>query len=974
MSDSFWRPSNEQRRTILLLEALGLIHDLGKLSNRFLQSQEPSPTTDYEHRLVADPRSLPLYTNRTPITNDAADTYLCEILNDAANKPSAFQERPDLTTVLQQVTFTDWTGQQYNFAELMPLVARPGLSHTTANWSGVLGRDMRPGLLVGGLHGPAHIEKEGEPSQHKQSYSHVFRATPFGLEKQVGTSSTFEELTDALSKLPLDDLIKIVTDQRSAWLAQMKMLMGRGLADNRRPHNEVSLWDWGYTVATMTKAAAAYIFRHGWPTNLNDVPYRTLRINLDILECYTRSDKISDILGMRQILNEAFRRVQVLLEETYTLGNSFYQDETGIYYVLPDIFDNKELAVLRREIQAHFAPDLRPRVYFGERITAGQLDGKSSAHDPTALRRLVADPRTQALSEASTQTDNNLYLFEAEWKEKEGRPTNAAICVACGMRPIGYPQNHSQPDIEQELAPWATQAKARRRSICRICLDRRGRRAEKWAQDGLQGTIWIDEVADVNGRLALLIGKLELRGWLDGTLLETIRVTSTTPKNPSPARLYRIVETARAFWEQMSDTFMPTVVGQHPYRLALYPEQNTAHNLGDFHAYELAANNVVLSVVWDNPNNRFLTVDNLSYVANQLGVDENNILNLLQGHSYEVREPSAFLSSGQVLGDLVIEQVERLDGYLPAIPLLAEPSVCLMLVPADKALDLIHKIKREYEQQMGRVRDRLPLHLGLIFFHRRTPVRTVLEAGRGMLQMSAGVEGWRLIGKNVFTTDCELIFDNGIAWRIPVVTGDGSIQDDWYPRMYEGDTYSQRQVKHVSDLRLRNSRMPLDRGWKVWVQPGRFDFEFLDTTARRFEIHYDDGRRASRPTRPFYLEDLDRLELLWRLLEQLERSQRYQVVATIEATRELWYGATSSQPDDEVFTQFVHDTLAGAAWPHRRRWDAAQHAWVDRANDDPQPAGWRSIPRDWQRQLIQAGVRGELVDLLELRMEILKER
>jgi hypothetical protein len=948
MSYSFWRPSDEQRRTILLLEALGLIHDLGKLSNRFLQSQDPSSTTNYEHRLVADPRLLHLYANHATITGDAAYTYVQEILNDAANKPSAFQERTDLTTVLEQVTFTDWTGQQYNFAELMPLVARPGLAHTPANWSGVLAKEMQPGLLVGGLHGPAHIEKEGEPSQHKQPYSHVFRATPFGLEEQVGTSSTLDELTEAIKKLPLADIIQITTDQRSAWLAQMKRLLSRGLADNRRPHNEVSLWDWGYTVATMTKAAAAYIFRKGWPTNLNDLPYRTLRVNIDILERYTRSDKISDLLGVRQVLNEAFSRVKALLEEVYALGNSFYQDETGIYYLLPDIFDNEELAALRQEIQACFASDLRPRVYFGGRITAGQLDGKSTTHDPTALRRLVADPRKEALSEASTQTDNNLYLFEAEWTE--GRPTNAAICVACGVRPIGYPQN-----IEQELAPWATQAKARRRSICRICLDRRGRRAEQWSRDGLQGTIWTDEVADTNGRLALLVGKFDLEGWLDGTLLDTLRVTNTISKNPSPARLYRIVETARAFWEKVSNTLMTTVVGQRQCRLALYPGQNLSHDLGDFHAYELVVNNVALSVIWDKPNNRFLTVDNLGYVAAQLGVVEDTIADLARGHSYEIREPSAFLSSGQVLGKLAVEQVEKLDGYLPAIPLLAEPSTCLILVPADKALKLAHEIKREYEQQMGRVRDRLPLHLGLIFCHRRTPVRTVLEAGRGMLQMSAGVqwESWRLIKKNLSTTDCELIFDNGITWHIPVVTGDGSTSDKWYPRMYEGDTYLQRQAKHVSDLRERNSKMPLDKGWKVWVQPSRFDFEFLDTTARRFEIYYGaDGRRASRRTRPFYLEDLDRLETLWGYLKQLQPAQRYQVVSTIEATREAWHGTDSNGQSltDPVFRQFVADTLAGAEW----RGDA-----------------WQS--QDARDRLIQAGVRGELADVLELRMKILKE-
>lgn len=956
MSYSFWQPSDEQRRAILLLEALGLIHDLGKLSNRFLESQEPSATTDYEHRLLADPRSINIYNTHTTISGDAASDYAQTILSEAASRPSAFQERADLTAVLEKISLTDWAGQSYTFAELAPLAARPGLARAAANWRGVFAKEMQPGLLVGGLHGPAHIEKEGEPDRHKQPYSHVFRATPFGLEEQVGTVSS-QELTDALKALPLADIENITTNQRSDWLDRMKALMNRGLADNRRPHNEVSLWDWGYTVATMTKAAAAYIFKNGWPTNLDDLPYRTLRINLDILERYTHSDKISDLLGVRQSLNEAFSRVRALLEDSYALGNCFYRDETGIYYMLPDIFDDNELAALRREIQARFAPDLRPRVHLGERITAGQLDGRSPAHDSSAIHRLVAEPRAQALKEAPTQTDNNLYLFESEWTE--GRPANAETCMACGVRPVGFPRQHSQAEVERELAAWATQEKAERRNICRVCLDRRGRRAEQWAKGDLQDTIWTDEVADDNGRLALVVGKLDLDGWLDGTLLSTLQVTSSATKNPSPARLYRIAETARQFWERVTGALMPTVVGQRSSRLALYPQPDSTPDLGDFHAYEMEISGVALNVVWDKPRGRFLTSENLSYFARRLETDQEEIISRVRGRELQVLEPSAFLKSGQPLVKAVIERVEKLDGYLPAIPLLAEPSACLMLVPADRALALAHAIKSEYKRQMGRVRDRLPLCLGLVFCHRRTPVRAVLEAGRAMLKMNAGGEweGWRLIGKNSpTTTECELSFDNGVTWRISVVAGDGATKDEWYPRMYEADNWEQRQAKHVSDLRVRNASIPPNKGWKVWVRPSLFDFEFLDTTGRRFEIYYDERGRRPRRTRPFYLEDLDRFDELWKLMKHLTVSQRHQIVRAIEATREEWYGAEQGNRanDDGVFRQFVVDTLAGAAWP----------------KDQP----WKGITQEWRDKLISAAVSGELADLAELHMEILKEQ
>jgi hypothetical protein len=956
MSHAFWQPSDDQRRAILLLEALGLIHDLGKLSDTFLKSKEPSATVEYNHDLLADPRSVGIYNTHAAIPGDAAASYAQTILSDAAIRPSAFQERADLTAVLEQVTFTDWTGQSYNFAELAPLVAHPGLARLVANWRGVLTKAMQPGFLVGALHGTAHIEKEGEPDQHQQPYNHIFRATPFGLEEQIGTVVS-QELTDALNGLPLADIENITTTQRSDWLAQMKALMSRGLADNRRPHNEVSLWDWGYTVATLTKAAAAYIFKNGWPANLNDLPYRTLRVNLGILERYTHSDKISDLLGVRQALNEASPRVQTLLEETYALGNCFYRDETGIYYLLPDIFDENELAALRREIQACFPPDLRPRVHLGERITAGQLDGRSPAHDPGALRRLVAEPRAQALGEAPTQTDNNLYLFEGEWTE--GRPANAETCMACGARPVGYPRHGSLGEAERELSPWATQEKAERRNICRVCLDRRGRRAEQWAKDGLQGTIWTDEVADDNGRLALFVGKLDLEGWLDGKMLRTLKVKDATTKNPSPARLYRIAETARQFWEQVTGKLMPPVIGQRPSRLALYPQSHSPLDLGHFHAYEVEVDGVALNVVWDKPNDRFLTADNLTYLGRRLEMDQDEIPTRVSGRRVQVLEPSSFLNTGQPLVKAFIERVERLDGYLPAIPLLTEPSACLMLVPADRALSLTLAVKNEYERQMGRVRDRLPLCLGLVFCHRRTPVRAVLEAGRAMLKMNAGEkwEGWRLMGKTSPNTgECALTFDNGITWRVPVVAGDGATKDEWYPRMYEGDTWAEGQVRHATDLQVSDPGTPQNSGNKVWIRPSRFDFEFLDAASRRFEIHYDEHGRRSRRTRPFYLEDLDRFDELWKRMKHLAVSQRHQVIRTIEATREEWYGADQSAQakDDGVFRQFVTDTLAGAAWP----------------KDQP----WRGIPQGLRDKLIQAGASGELTDLAELHMEILKER
>jgi len=894
-------------------------------------------------------------------------------LSDAAAKSCAFGERADLTTILNRVQFTDWTGQTYTFAELMPLAAKPGLAWgrnaiSSSDWQRALGKGMHPGLLIGALHGVAHIEKEGEPQQYKQPYSDVFRASPFGREERISTGMT-QELTDALKALPLADIALIASDQRREWLAKMRTGMRRGLADNRRPHNEVSLWDWGYTVAALTKAAAAYIYKNGWPADLKDLPFRTLRVNLDRLERYTHTEKISDLLGVRQALDEAFDRVQALLEEEYALGNCFYHDETGAYYLFPDLYGEEEMAALRREIQAQFPPDLRPQVHWGERVTAGELD-----QDKKLSRRLVAEPRQQALQESPVRADNNLYLFKSEWGD--GRPEDAEICTVCGIRPVGYPRQGSAPAVEQDLAQWATQDKAEQRNVCRVCLDRRGRRAQEWAERGLQSTIWTDEVADDNGRLALFIGRLGLEGWLDGALLDTIQVTSSTTKTPSPARLYRIAETARAFWEGVSNSLTPDVVRQRPFRLALYPD--CPLDLGDFHAYELDVDGIALSVVWDKPNARFLTAENLDYFAQrwQRGLDE--LRGRLRGGAFDILEPSEFGRPGQALRRAQMERVEDLSGYAPIIPLLAEPGVCMILVPADKALALARAVKREYEAQMGRVRDRLPLYLGLVFCQRRTPIRAVLDAGRAMLEYRTLSQPWivKSINKSVQETSIDLERKGcQITYRIPHMMGDGVTEDRWYPYFFletngdegKADVLNRRAVKvtrlvkgdHAEDGWICHAA-DLREGESVYIWPSTFDFEFLDTTARRFEIAYDANGRRPRRTRPFYLEDLDRLEKLWGYMACLTKTQRHQLVRTIEATREAWYGQDGEHEsvehesvEDPVFRQFVADTLAGATWPKK------------------QP--WNSIGEEWQKKLIQAGVRGELADLAELHMEILKE-
>ncbi|NJL55747.1 hypothetical protein HC928_11535 [bacterium] len=141
-------------------------------------------------------------------------------------------------------------------------------------------------------------------------------------------------------------------------------------------------------------------------------------------------------------------------------------------------------------------------------VKAGENNSSSNSDDTHEgnAQKLVAAPRTEALKEKPVRSDNNLHLFEKEWDD---HPRNAEICKACRVRPVGYPHRDLQLELKEHLSNWATQEKAEQRKICRICLNRQDRRSEQWIKDTIeqnspQNTIWTDEVADDNGRLALL--------------------------------------------------------------------------------------------------------------------------------------------------------------------------------------------------------------------------------------------------------------------------------------------------------------------------------------------------------------------------------------------------------------------------------------------------------------------------------------
>ncbi len=778
----------------------------------------------------------------------------------------------------------------------------------------------KPWLLraLGKCHAVAHVEKELELKDKatKQPRNDTRLSTAFGLER-----APVSGLTAVLDALPFNKLTG-----RAAFVSQVEKAFDKALADTRRPVNEVTLADWSGTVAGLYKSALAGALL-GIQPDPDVLRWRLLRVNFDVLALYAKAVKIADLLGYQRAVDEACKRVKQLVEEEYPLGNEVYRDTTGIYFTFPDIPLPDDLVQEIRHRVEDAERELAPRIA----VTEGE---GATAQDE--LKSILGKARKEAIQTLPHpfDTQNLSSSWQQEWEEVQHKDGKWEVCPVCGLRPK---KEHAE--------------------VCTHCEKRRASRLDTWRANPAQ-TIWVGEIADHNDRVALLVGKFGLEDWLSGDLVQTLLVKAEpnnpagcAPKNPSPARLRRVWETCQRFWDDtVLQDILPKALGNRGLRKHITPD-NTNRQAG---LYNGKVNGQPLDLFWQPEHQAFLTISNLQAAGK-----------FKKGNSVSLEHPETKQQSEFQI-QAIRKAPDAFQRYHPYLPLPASPDQFMVFLPAAEALKIVRKIQKEYAEQFGKVRNRLPLFLGLIYFERKMPLMVVMDAARQMLEqpVPANSEPWTV---HHVDGSGHVEFENGISWDVKTVMGDGSTEDIWYPYFkLDGapaahHTY-QFQHNGKTWVHVKNLR----KGDTVHVTPSHFDFLWLDAASRRFEITYDaNARRHSRPTRPFYLEDLERLDRVWKAFSKLSPTQQKQVLQTIETARERWFGPNGLEASakDATFEQFVADTLANAQWPKEQTWKSLGIA------SPPEAAR-----NDMQTKLITAGVRGELTDLAELHLSILKEK
>ena len=470
--------------------------------------------------------------------------------------------------------------------------------------------------------------------------------------------------------------------------------------------------------------------------------------------------------------------------------------------------------------------------------------------------------------------------------------------------------------------------------------------------------------------------------------------------NESFARIRRIWDTKDKFWHDIEDK-LKNCLSDDRRRLHIYLKKTP--DLGDYHVYDLALGKTNLSVVWHprqgNQGGYLISADNLGYTARQLGAKREIFSDsataaiyvedylkeqfINQESDLSLRNPESSRQNKK-LEKLKVEKISfQQDKYATTIPIMAEPRTFMALLPASQALNIIQTIKTKYEREMGKVRNRLPLHLGVVYAQRRTPLRAILDAGRRMLQYENRAildEMWTVTGAtctgnkavpNGLATDTkqfdwtrkiELENKGGerLTWHVPAVMGDGLTPDNWYPYVFANKDVDLADRQFVfNGTRPQNNGSieecplvhanELKKDDQIYFTPATFDFQWLSDTAQRFEIAYDKaGKRHNHLTRPYLLDQIAELKQAWKMLDQLTHSQLYALRDSIESKRAEWFTQPQDSLKDETFKQMCCSALRNAKWRQKSKIDV--------------------------KKLSQWAVSGLLRDVIELQVGIMKKK
>ncbi|NLT94284.1 MAG: CRISPR-associated protein Csx11 [Clostridia bacterium] len=956
----------KNRLPILLAEIGAYLHLIGRFSEEFIAANTEDYSVNYSYKNICENDAFFERTQLGGLLKCSCWKVLLNSFDYANIKDSENLKKNEVECFCEFIKKHIWTEDEKNDPQ--------GLCRVLADAHGI----------VSGIDkGVAGLNRQ----TGKQRQNCTFKSTAFGYETVIellGTSrlSDVEEsrikekknkFFESIEKILKDILGKneesksiITADKKShkefityerykQFIGLIKEYYPLTLGETRRPINEITLYDYAHPIASLVKSNLAKIIIDGWYDPKGKSEWRILKINIDVLGLLSKGLKIGDILGYKNELEKVYDKIKEVIEFEYPLGNEIYRDTTGIYFSCPAVDDVDNFkSEITKKIQF-----LKELVHIDYSFQIGISDKSRSG---VILAREIGESLKKIYYHHEGDVENLKKMLEKSQKRGED------VCPICR---IGL-----KPENEDR---------------CGRCKERYNKRAKNWLginenqeeknDRASKETIWLDEIADKNDRVALIIGQFDLRNWLSGAFvgtlvsqtfndwknlsyvkknLQSLKISDITDlekgylklfykyeknknqaldgnwkkicasfigkrpenfitdfwdpikqrdstekaltqvdnedkarhlirllfrKHPSFARIFRIWETTQEFIEK---TIFKEILRNYDWnselrkqRIQFKIEPNPELNEGSTCDVEIDGIKFC-PVCVSEKGGIFVSTINLellkkfgeSLAAISMDINEKEVKLKIEGDKTWRTAKNG--KSFRITEVKVAEENYRY--YLPFTEIYDFPDQFMVLVPAYEALNITEKIFDKYEKQFAKVRDRLPFHLGIIAFHRRTPLYVVMDAGRRLLDAfrreTKTIEADVI---NVSNDDSRKVVELEInaknyalypfKWEVSYGTGDSQKDDNWYPYFRNKSSNYSRPlsfdytgkgnfVTHVKNIKKDD---------QIEIETSYFKMIYLEHAADRYKVG-----EILRP-----LHDIKRLQELWQEIKTRLKSKTW---------------------------------------------------------------------------------------------------
>jgi len=919
-----------RRADLLWWEIAAILHDIGKLSAKFIDYRQSWPgqqggynTKDPHETRTGDGGWL----DRDPF-------------------------RPLGQSFLTKTLFTDANGEIYSIKDAIDRhIDSQNWWQRNGNYTGV--NALHACLYLGDSADSRYdrnnplISNEQFDADGNGSPPTPYRANVYGYERPLDKAALEDARRELLQTLDATnfDVAKWLDYKDLKSLLEVKLSLG--MSDTTRPSNDTTLFEHTYSVATLCKAFQANYYLNKSTLSANTNTFTLLGLGIDTLRFASHGQRIGDVKGRIELVRKAFNQVRRLIEHDLALGNRVYDDSNFQVYLIANFEGKVDLRV-----------DLEKRVIetFGEGVeweaapSIEWLHGlRSTTEVATVLDKLHDAIRTPwpTLPAAVQQK------FDAEWANCQ---KDSVVCPICRLRP-------SDPN-----------------DVCPTCATRRVRiDGYKWSEKQCLQSAMLSEIGGEKGRVALISARIGLRDWLNGTMVRTLMVTEPEgiqalgqqleagrfvdlnadaadfrqwlgPANEKVATYQSMLKDLSDGLVQNNTDWIGASVwgrGVDPHKMRLHRSVLTHIMTEDrqtiaaqhpnlpgatkdlllFNA--VCAKNPTPSTTLDTwrqireffqsfggdgedsiggvdglgPRNReWRRVERVGDVPapndrSTLFFPAQNAEAVFddEGYLWVVRRtlptvPGTLLRTDTGLEFRVIASGTRPNAYRPFRIIVAEADVFLALVPAESAMAVTKALHAFYLRWFGKVWGRLPLAIGNIFFPAHQPMYAVLDAAWRQLARFRELQEWNFLQKRPLRP--------GLPDTLGTCAGDFHHP---YAIVDEADKSPQAiwtvggWIEHFRNIGARG----------VLVKPNLYEALVVGSGGGRLGHALREGpiplydndselraylrnREGNQPIGLMTIEDMERMETAWNAIGQDERAALRNTLQALEIRRVRW--------------------------------------------------------------------------------------